>query len=226
MLILFSFIFSLSALAETNYFTTVFYDDGGTVYVGLKKEGENSGSNIVSFPIAGGSKTVIALPKEISHREISGLIPDREKLFVLTTGKEEKFDGPMLHLFNQKKQEWKKVGQIQCPAFTSVKLSATRMVFYCEIPGKVNKLGLPRVKPKILSYGKERLYRGGVWRFPEFMLRYRGVSLLLEGNAPHWERLRLKSESGERLFQSQDLLDLPVPENNLLNPELTKAELN
>ncbi|MCO5143033.1 MAG: hypothetical protein M9962_08090 [Oligoflexia bacterium] len=223
-MVVFLLLINLNAFANVNYFTTVFYDDGGTVFAGLKKEGENADSHIVAFPIEGGSKTVIALPKEISHRDIVGLIPDREKLFVLTTGKEEKFNGPMLHLYHQAKQEWKKIGQIQCPAFTSVKLSAKRMVFYCEVPGKMNKLGLPIVRSKILSYGKERLYRGGVWRFPEFMLRYKGVTLLLEGNAPHWIKLRLKSENGERVFQSEDLLELPVPQNTLLGPELTKAE--
>ena len=209
-LVLFLALFSFSARAATSgniTFTTVFYDDGGIVYVGLKQgEGE---AQVISFtypPL--GDRTKIPLPEEISHRDVVGLLPDREKLFVLTNGSGEKGDGPMLHLFDQKKNDWKKIGKLDCPTFTKVNLSATKMVFFCELPGLWRK-GKPRVVAKTLSFGKERIYRKGTWRFPEFMLRYKGVALLLEGHAPTWDKLRLKSAQDDRLIKAEELFELP-----------------
>lgn len=205
-------------------FTTVFYDDGGVVYVGLK-HGDGAGeSQIISFPYPPlGDRTKIPLPDEIAHRDVAGLIPDRHKLFVLTTGSGEKGDGPMLHLYDQKKNDWKKIGKVDCPVFTKVKLSATRMEFFCET-GKKTRKGKPIVTAKSLYFGHERIYRAGTWRFPEFMLRYKGVMLLLQGQAPTWDKLRLKSDKDDRLIKAEDLFDLPnspvisVPTVPVANP--------
>lgn len=200
------FLFSLPALAApTTTFTTVFYDDGGVVYVGLKHgEGEKLESQVISFPFPPmGTRTKIPLPEEVAHRDVLGLIPDRQKLFVLTSG-------PMLHLYDQQKNEWKKIGKLDCPVFTKVQLSSTKMVFFCET-GKPNKKGKVKVVGKALYFGKDRIFRSGTWRFPEFLLRYKGVNLLLEGDAPNWDKLRLKSPDEERLIKAEDLFDLPPP---------------
>jgi hypothetical protein len=207
-LILFALV-SPSSFAESIHFTTVFYDDAGIVYVGLKHGTGAGEAQIISFPYPPlGDRTKIPLPEEISHRDVIGLIPDRQKLFVLTSGGGEKLDGPMLHLFDQKKNEWKKIGKIDCPAFTKVKISSTKMVFFCEVPGSMRR-GKLRVRAKTLRFGRERIYRTGTWRFPEFMLRYKGVVLLLQGEAPNWDKLRLKNEKDDRLIKAEDLFDLP-----------------
>lgn len=200
----------LFASAGSTYFTTVFYDDEGVVYAGLKR-GEGAGeSQIVTFPFPPiGTRTRIPLPPEISSRDIIGLITDRHKLFVLTGAGEEKNDGPMLHLFDRKKERWKKIGKVRdCATFSKAKLYSHKMVFYCE---RLRKRGRSRVVAKALHYGKERMYRRGTWRFPEFMLRYKGTTLLLEGRAPTWDKLRVKNENEERLINAEDILDLPAP---------------
>lgn len=187
-------------------YTTVFYDDGGIVYVGLKHNGGEA--QVMTFPFPPmGPRSKIPLPEEIQHRDVVGLLPDRAKLFVLTNGTGEAGDGPMLHLFDQKKNEWKKIGKVDCQTFTKVKLTATQMTFFCEVPGRKKS----RVVPKSLSFGRERIYRSGTWRFPEFLLRYKGVTLILQGNAPVWDKLRLKSGEEERLVPAEDLFDLPKP---------------
>ena len=58
---------ALPAFAETVptfTFTTVFYDDGGNVYVGLKHaEGDKFESQVISFPFPPmGTRTKIPLP--------------------------------------------------------------------------------------------------------------------------------------------------------------------
>lgn len=210
-LLIFFFTLTTSAFAANTTFTTVFYDDGGVAYVGLKHGDTTTESQVVSFPFPPmGTRTKIPLPEEVKHRDVVGLIPDRQKLFVLTNGSGEKGDGPMLHLFDQKKNEWKKIGKVDCPVFTKVQLSSTRMVFFCET-GKPNKKGKVRVVAKSLSFGKDRIFRSGTWRFPEFLLRYKGVNLLLEGDAPNWDKLRLKSTEEERLIKAEDFFDLPAP---------------
>lgn len=221
MRILFALLLGLTAApafaAGTFTFTTVFYDDGGIVYVGLKHlEGDKTESQVISFPFPPmGTRTKIPLPDEVAHRDVIGLIPDREKLFVLTNSSEDKPEGPMLHLFDQKKNEWKKIGKVDCPTFTKVKLSSIQMTFYCEVNAAPSKKRRRRnrtpVVAKTLSFGKERIYRSGTWRFPEFLLRYKGMNLLLEGDAPNWDKLRLKSSEEERLIKAEDMFDLPDP---------------
>lgn len=213
-------IISAPAFAAGNFiFTTVFYDDGGNVYVGLKhSEGDKTESQVISFPFPPmGTRTKIPLPDEVAHRDVIGLIPDREKLFVLTNSTEDKPQGPMLHLFDQKKNEWKKIGKVDCPSFTKVKLSSTQMTFYCEVnvaPSKSkrhHRRNRTPVVAKTLSFGKERIFRSGTWRFPEFLLRYKGMNLLLEGDAPNWDKLHLKSSEEDRLIKAEDMFDLPAP---------------
>jgi hypothetical protein len=213
------FLFFLSSLAyatSNTYFTTVFYDDGGVVYVGLMREdGDKREAQVITFPFAGGERVRIPLPEEIQNRNVIGLIPEKKKLFVLTHKTETEKDGPMLHVFDADKGTWKKLGQLACPSFTKVKLSPTRMVFYCETNRPVRRRRHRRessVVAKVISFGRERLYRNGTWRFPEFMLRYKGTSLLLEGDAPTWTHLRIKPNEGEeRLFQADELFQLPPP---------------
>ncbi|MGZ3694637.1 MAG: hypothetical protein ACXWQO_10680 [Bdellovibrionota bacterium] len=205
--------FAAPAAPKTT-FTTVFYDDGGIVYVGLKHGDTNPESQVISFPFPPmGTRTKIPLPEEVAHRDVVGLIPDREKLFVLTNGGGDTTDGPMLHLFDQKKNEWKKIGKVNCPVFTKVRLSSTQMTFSCETGAMVGRRNHKhqQIVQKSLSFGKERIFRSGTWRFPEFLLRYKGNTLLLEGDAPSWDKLRLKSPEEERLIKAEDLFDLPDP---------------
>jgi hypothetical protein len=213
---LFLFFLPLFAQAQDPYFTTVFYDDGGIVYTALKKDdGLKKESQVITFPFQGGARVRIPLPEEITTRDIIGLIPEKKKLFVLTHGYETDKDGPMLHIFDSNDNRWKKLGQLACPAFTKVKLSSTKMIFFCEtnpVPGNNKKRRKKSsVVAKTISFGKERLYRSGTWRFPEFMLRYKRVFLLLEGNAPKWDRLRLKSAEGERVMMATEIYQLPAP---------------
>ena len=200
--------------ASDAIFTTVFYDDGGIVYVGLKKEeGGKSESQVITFPFQGGARTRIPLPEEITNRDVIGLIPEKQKVFVLTHGSSSEKDGPMLHVFDNEKHTWKKLGQLACPAFTKAKLTSRSMTFYCETGAVKTRRGRKRqgVVAKTISYKGERLYRSGTWRFPEFMLRYKQVTLLLEGNAPTWDRLRLKSADGDRVLHANEVFQLPAP---------------
>jgi hypothetical protein len=213
---LFFLLLSFDANAAQVNFTTVFYDDGGMVYVGLTRvKGTKKESQVITFPFEGGNRVRIPLPAEIEDRDVVGLIPEKQKVFVLTHKSEGPKDGPILHVFDRDSGNWKKLGQLACPSFTKVNLSATKMVFFCETPASVDSRGRRRgrsIVPKTISYGRERLYRQGTWRFPEFMLRYKGSFLLLEGKAPAWERLRLKSNDGsERVLQADELFQLPVP---------------
>lgn len=205
----------LTASASNAQFTTLFYDDGGIVYVGLKRviEGKTE-AQVITFPFEGGARTRIPLPQEIENRDVIGLVPEKKKLFVLTQDSASEKGSLMLHIFDSASSTWKKLGQLACPSFTKAKLTSTQMVFFCETNQirKTRRGTSNAVVTKTLSYGKERLYRNGTWRFPEFMLRYKRVNLLLEGNAPNWDRLRLKSETGvDRLFPADELFQLPAP---------------
>lgn len=186
------------ARAAEAHFTTVFHDDEQVVYAGLKR-GEGS-ATVVTLPFSAGERSVIPLPEPVAHRDVIGLIGQKEKLFVITSGGE----GPMLHVYDQTKKSWTKLGQVKCPSFTKARLSSTKITFSCEV-GRF-KRGKTRVTPKSISYGKLRLYRHGVWRFPEFLLRHKGRVAVLEGPAPRWDKLRLRSAEGERVLSASELL--------------------
>lgn len=213
--LLFSFLTVFAHAVEIpTYFTTLFYDDGGIVYVGLKTkqdEASDSQAQLVSFPFIGGEKTKIELPPELRTRSIVGVIPDRKKVYVISQDEESAQKSLMLHIHDLDQEVWKKLGQMACPTFTKVKTAAKAITVYCErksAPTKNKKKARSSgVQAKVFSLGKERLYRRGTWRFPEFLLRYKGVTLILEGNAPYWSNLRLKSPDGERIIKAEDLVD-------------------
>lgn len=199
-----------SAFAANAFFTTVFLDDEGVVYVGVK-HGDPGQAEIISFPFDSGVRTNIPLPEEVKKRDVIGLITEKQKLFVLTMGDSSAKDGPMLHVYDRSKNKWKKIGQVVCPTFTKATLRSNQMIFSCEVTQA--KKGKVRVQNRAISYRGERLYRSGAWRFPEYLLRFKGRSVLLEGEAPKWDRLRLRhdDENKSRTISAEDLLQLPLP---------------
>lgn len=202
------FLFSLSAWAKETEFTTVFYDDAGTVYVGIKQmdkiqEEEKISSQVAHFPFPRGDVTNLFPPDEAGKKDIIGILPDREKIFVISHKSEEKQGGPSLHLYNSKKKTWKRIGKVVCPTVTKVKLGITNMVFFCET---TSKKGQTRTTPKVIRMGKDRLYRTGYVRIPEFLLRYKKAMLVLEGNAPHWKKLRIKNMGEKDVIYRADNL--------------------
>ncbi|MGZ3671638.1 MAG: hypothetical protein ACXWR4_17110, partial [Bdellovibrionota bacterium] len=106
------FLLPLAAHAEKARFTTVFLDDEGVVYVGVK---HGDSSEILSIPFKSGERTSIPLPSAITSRDVVGLITEKQKLFVLTTHIGEKDDGPMLHVYDRDKSRWSMVGKVICP---------------------------------------------------------------------------------------------------------------
>jgi|GEM_PF-5122563 len=192
------------ANAASPHFTTVFFDDGGVVYVGVKNAVNDA--MIVALPFESGDRTLIPLPEDASRRDVIGLVPEKAKLFVLTSG-----EGTLLlHVYDRSKNSWTKLGKVACQSFTKARLTAAKITFSCEV-GKT-KRGKTRVSQKSISYGRERLYRTGIWRFPEFLLRHKGRVAVLEGNAPNWDTLRLRNaDQDERTITASDLLKLPLP---------------
>lgn len=196
--------FALQAFASDPIFTTVFYDGEGVVHVGLKNDSE---SRIASFTYPDGAPNHVSLPEEIRARTVIGVIPDREKLFVLSQSADHNDKTTRLDLYNQAAKNWKKIGAVDCIAFTKVRISVDRLVFACE--WKMHR-GRLRVRNKELRLGKERLYRTGIMRFPEFLLRYKSLAFILEGSAPSWDKLRIKNEGeADRVIPAGELFGAP-----------------
>jgi hypothetical protein len=221
---IFSFFLSFASIAKAApaRFTTVFLDDEGVVYAGIK-HGEPEVSEVVSFPFQAGERTNIPLPATIANRDVIGLLTEKEKLFVLTAPvSNAEDDGPLLYVYNRDLGKWNKVGGIECPTFTKVTMKSTQMIFSCEV-GKSRK-GKTHIIRKTISLRKNPIFRRGVWRFPEFLLRYKGRTVLLEGSAPNWDRIRLRSpDNVERSIAADDLLHLPLPDSPDIQPTLTST---
>lgn len=211
LLLLLPFTAYMPAHAEKARFTTVFLDDEGFVYVGVKHGGENGLSEIITFPFDSGSRTSIPLPAEITQRDVIGLITEKHKMFVVTNHIGEANDGPTVHVYDRDHHKWSKIGHVVCPVFTRVMLKPTQLIFSCEAGTKGRK-GKTKIARKTISLKKDRIYhRSGSLIFPEFMLHFHGRTLMLEGEAPNWDRLRLRSDSGERTITADSLAQLPLP---------------
>jgi hypothetical protein len=205
----------LCAHAEKSRFTTVYLDDAGSVYVGVKHGGDLGLSEIITFPFDSGARTSIPLPNEITHREVIGLVTEKNKLFVVTNHFGATEDGPTLHVYDRTTHKWGRIGHVECPVFTRVMLKPTQMIFSCE-SGKSRK-GKTKITRKTISLKKDRIYnRSGSLIFPEFMLHFHGRTVMLEGEAPSWDRLRLRSDSGERTISADGLAQLPLPDQTPL----------
>ena len=123
----------------------------------------------------------------------------------------------MLHVYDRDRGKWALVGKLKCPTFNKVVVKTSQMIFSCEA-GK-SRRGKGKVVRKTISLRRHRIYRHGVWRFPEFLLRYKGRTVLLEGPAPAWDRLRLRdTDKSERTISAEKLLQLPLPGNGLPAP--------
>jgi hypothetical protein len=209
----------LAAHAEKSRFTTVYLDDAGIVYVGVKHGGDKGLSEIITFPFDSGNRTSIPLPAEITERDVIGLITEKHKLFVVTNHIGAADDGPTVHVYDRDHNKWTKVGHVVCPVFTRVTLSPTHMIFSCEA-GKRGRKGKTVIARKTISFKKDRIYnRSGSLIFPEFMLHFHGRTVMLEGEAPSWDTLRLRSDSGERTISADSLAQLPLPPTPPLPPE-------
>ncbi len=195
--------FPVASGAAAPHFTTVFFDDEGVVYAGLKNTVGDA--LVISFPFHSGDRTVIPLPADTSRGDVIGLLTEKAKLFVLTSVS----DHLHFHVYDRDKSSWTPLGKVLCPSFTKARLSSKRITFSCEV-GKT-KRGKTRVSQKSISYGKERLYRKGIWRFPEYLLRHKGRVAVLEGYGPLWESLRMRTANDERTITASDLLRIPLP---------------
>jgi hypothetical protein len=168
-------------------FTTVFYDDFGIVYAGLSK---GSLVKVVTFPLAQPQekKFYPTAPESFKDKRIVGFLPDKDKFFLVAITQKGDTDP---ELYMHKKDKWKRIGTTHCENFTKAKLLRHKLTFFCE---ELNKKKKVVIKSRTISLGREKLFRSGVFRFPEFLLRYKNVMLVLEGRAPDWSRLRIKQE--------------------------------
>lgn len=208
--LIFALLLPLSAHADKSRFTTVYLDDAGAVFVGVRHGGDQGLSEIITFPFDSGARTSIPLPPEITKREVIGLVTEKNKLFVVTNHLGAADDGPTVHVYDRNSHKWTRIGHVECPVFTRVTLKPTQMTFSCE-SGKSRK-GKTKISRKTISLKKDRIYnRSGSLIFPEFMLHFHGRTVMLEGEAPNWDTLRLRSDTGERTISADSLAQLPLP---------------
>ena len=161
---------------------------------------------MVSFPYPNGEITRWVLPDEVTKRDIIGILPDQDRLFLLSVDSAIIDDPTRLFVLNKSTNKWREIGKVDCKSFARVKLSAHQMTFSCD--DQIRR-GRTKFRKKVIALGKDRLFRSGDIRFPEFLFRFKGTTFVLEGLAPEWDRLRIKSETTERLVAATELFQSP-----------------
>lgn len=127
--LVFLFLVSGSALAADPVFTTVAYDND-QLYTGVKlRDPEKPIASIAVIDAKSGTHENISLPDEISKRDIIGIIPESDRIFVLTQDTSKApGDAPLLYVFHKGKAQWKKLSSVDCPVFSNAKLMPKAMV--------------------------------------------------------------------------------------------------
>ena len=196
--------FSYSAHAATDsFFTTVAYDGKNSLFLGWKKDDkEEIISKVLEYKIDDKTSHQISLPEGLNKSDVVGIIPDADNIAILTYKPEDKT--PRVHVLKRSTNTWKEKGKAPCLSFAKITLMKSRLVFHCE---SLNRRGKTRITRKNLELGKDRIDLRGFVRVPDFLIRYKGLQVFLEGMAPYWEKMRIRKDEVDTFVSASDFED-------------------
>ncbi len=183
--------------SSDSFFTTVAYDGKDSLFLGWKSE-ENV-TKIVEYKVNENSSKEIALPKEMVGKDVIGIIPDTESLAVLTYTQNDKV--PLIHVLKRNSEVWHEKGKAPCLSFAKITLKKNRLVFHCE---RLTRRGRTHIDRKVFDLGKDRIFLSGFVRIPDFLIRYKDLQVFLEGQAPHWDKMRIRRDDNDRFVSASD----------------------
>lgn len=183
-------------------FTTVSYDGEKLLYLGIRNQNE-PGSWLVEYDHAAGSHKAVKIPDDLPQRDVIGIIPEGDTLFVLTNNPDST-ENPRLWTFQRASGSWKELAKAPCPGFAKITLGKSHLVFHCEMG--LTRRGKTKYQRKPLFLSKERIHLRGFVRVPDFLIRHKGLSVFLEGAAPYWEKMRIRLGEDEKFVTASSLI--------------------
>jgi len=131
--LLLSFFLNSLAYGEIPVFTSVGIN-GKFIYAGVKvgPVAEPPDTYLLKISSSDLVAKKVFLPKELLNREVISILsaPDNQ-ILVITQWTVEQGDTPLIHLFNPVRNNWKKMGEINCITFSKITIKKDALIFQC-----------------------------------------------------------------------------------------------
>lgn len=196
-------LFTTAACADSTVFTTL-GSNGKDIYAGVKIEKKDHEPETHLVEVSGKDlkEQKIALPTELSHREVIALFrAQKNQLVVITQQTIEQGDKPQVHSFDPAKKTWKKIAEVDCVSFTKLKLEKAAIIVQCL---ETNAQGKEVEKAQKVALKDTSLTDSGEKTLPLTKIEKEGLKAELIGESFEWTELKITDPKGSvYLFKAE-----------------------
>lgn len=187
------------ACAQAPVFTTL-SSSGKDVFAGVKKEAKGMEPETYLLQVNKDlTSNKIALPTELSHREVVALFPaEKNQLVVMSQRTVEQGDNPQFHSYNPAKKEWKKLAEVQCMSFAKLKVEKSSVTVNCL---ETNEKGDEVETQKKVVLKDVVLTKPGDISLPLAKVEDKSLKAELVGDSFEWKELKVGHDKKEKVFR-------------------------
>ncbi len=187
------------ACAQAPVFTTL-SSSGKDVFAGVKKEAKGMEPETYLLQVNKDlTSNKIALPTELSHREVVALFPaEKNQLVVMSQRTVEQGDNPQFHSYNPAKKEWKKLAEVQCMTFAKLKVEKSSVTVNCL---ETNEKGDEVETQKKVVLKDVVLTKPGDISLPLAKVEDKSLKAELVGDSFEWKELKVGHDKKEKVFR-------------------------
>ncbi|OFZ20666.1 MAG: hypothetical protein A2X94_04095 [Bdellovibrionales bacterium GWB1_55_8] len=149
-----------------------------------------------------GTTSSIELPAELRDREIVGILPAKQGVYVISQYTIEQGDQPLVHHFDTGPGRWKRVGQVDCPAFSVIHSSKKDLTFECE---ELDESGKTMPKKKSLALLKQFPVTARDLKIPQTQDAAASREVRLQGTPFEWDSLKVRLDKKEKTYDASAL---------------------
>jgi hypothetical protein len=188
------------ACAQAPVFTTL-SSTGKNIFAGVKKETKGSEPETYLLKVSGDSLTSdkVALPKELTHREVVALFPAENNLLVVMSQRTvEQGDKPQFHSYNSDKKEWKKLAETNCISFSKIKVELHALNISCL---ETNAKGEEVESTKKVDLKGVKFSQTGNVTLPVAKVEKASLKAELLGETFEWKELKVGLDKKQKIFR-------------------------
>jgi hypothetical protein len=164
----------------------------------LQDKGMEPESYIVRISGSSFSSRRIAVPAEISNRNIIALFAAENNLLVVMSQlSTEQGDWPQFHGYNAKTRAWKKLGESTCISFTNVIVAPKKLVFFCVQDSVVGNEAESR---KEILFQEISFTDTGEYPHPVTSVAHGTLRAEIIGPMFAWKKLKVHLSKREKIF--------------------------
>jgi hypothetical protein len=185
--------------AEGPFYTTL-SSDGKNIFAGVKLEKKDYEPETYIQQISGDKliSKKIPLPKELFHRDVIGIFTaEQNRLVILTQRTAERGDHPLFYTLDSDKNEWKKVGELNCISFAKITVEKNSMTLHCV---DTNDEGKRVETPKRINLEGIIFTQVGEITLPVTNITKNSLRAGLLGDPFEWNEIKVGKDKKEKVF--------------------------